>query len=64
MITQEQLRELADKWGEPDWTPKKRIPTCADCGANTVKPWHCWLKDDKFWKELHLCPKCGRKYGL
>jgi hypothetical protein len=61
MIDHEILARLAAKW-DIDWEPKYRRATCADCGQNVHKMWHCWFKAGGYFKEIHLCRKCYKKW--
>ena len=62
-VTQKELVRLANKW-KIDWKPKYRKATCANCGIEMTKMWHIWLDEGGYKKEIHLCKKCGEKYGL
>lgn len=65
MITQKQLKEIIEGWGEPDYEPKYRVPLCAGCGKRVYfRIWHIFLREYGFKREVHLCKKCGKKYGL
>jgi hypothetical protein len=59
-VPQETLRRLADKF-TPNFTQVRRMSTCAGCERRVVRPYHCWLMDGKYLKELHLCGRCWRR---
>lgn len=64
-VTQAELVELAQRW-EPAASaspPGRRLSRCAGCGRRTVRPWHIWLRDGGFRKELHVCNGCVRRRG-
>ena len=69
MITKEQIYELLDKWPvehQPVETikPEYRAPTCFCCSKFIRKAWHIHFQTENQHRELHLCKKCGRKYGM
>jgi RNase P subunit RPR2 len=64
MITQKQLQKLVDKW-DVNYKPSFRRPTCANCGRTLwFRMWHVFLKEFGNKREIHLCGKCGKKYGI
>lgn len=64
MITQKQLQKLVDKW-DVSYKPSFRNPTCADCGKTMYfRMWHVFLKEFGNKREIHLCKRCGRKWGI
>lgn len=61
---QQQMLDLANAH-EIVWEPEFRKPTCAGCDKEMPdKMWHVWLNAGIFRKELHLCWRCGERYGL
>jgi hypothetical protein len=56
------LRGLADLY---QTTPvqKFRRATCACCERPMIRMHHCWLTDDKYLKEIHLCKRCWGYYA-
>jgi hypothetical protein len=69
MITKKQIFELLDKWPvehayPDDIKPEYRAPTCFCCTKFIRKAWHIHYEMKDQHRELHLCAKCGRKYGL
>lgn len=62
---QTQLAALAESW-EPAAShspPARRLSRCAACGRRTIRPWHLWLHDGGFQKELHVCNRCVKARG-
>ena len=65
MITPKQIQKLIDKWGEPNYKPVFRRPSCASCGRTLYfRMWHIFHKDFGNKREIHLCGKCGKKWNL
>ena len=63
MITSKQILDLIASQSI-DYTPKYRRSMCTGCLRKGHKFWHIWLEDGGFKKEIHLCRKCGLKYGM
>jgi hypothetical protein len=64
-VTQDQLAALADSW-EPEASaspPARRRSGCAACGGRMWFPWHIWLHEGGYKKELHVCNRCVRRRG-
>jgi hypothetical protein len=65
MITPRQFDKLVSKWGEPSYKPTFRRPACASCGRTMYfRMWHIFSDKYGYKREIHLCGRCGRKYGL
>jgi len=62
-ITPEFVLSYLKKWPRT-WEPEYRIFVCGICERKIRKAWHCWVKAEGYNAELHLCNKCGKKYGL
>jgi len=57
------LLKVVEGWNIK-YKPEYRSYKCASCLEHIIKAWHIWF-DYKNWKcEVHLCKRCGRKYGL
>jgi hypothetical protein len=59
------LYERFDKSKPPEY----RGFRCGGCGKRVTKAWHVWvtagwMQSHPVKVEVHLCRKCGRKYGL
>ena len=63
MITSKQILDLIGQI-KIDYSPKYRRSLCTSCGKQGNKFWHIWLNDGGFMKEVHICRKCGEKYGM
>jgi len=64
MITPKQIQKLIDKW-PVSYKPSFRRPCCASCGKTLwFRMWHIFHKEFGNKREIHLCWKCGKKYGL
>ena len=63
-LTQKELQKLVNKW-PVYYEPKFRRPCCADCGKVLwFRMWHVFLREFGNRREIHLCGRCGRKWGL
>lgn len=62
---QAQLAALAESWepGASASPPARRLSKCAACARRMWFPWHFWLAEGGFKKELHVCNHCVRKRG-
>lgn len=68
MIYKWQIAQLLDKWPVEhapveSIKPEYRAPTCFCCAKFIRKAWHIHYKWKGNHRELHLCRKCGKKYG-
>ena len=59
-VSQLRLRRMADKY-TANFTQVRRMSTCAGCERRVVRPYHCWLTEGGYLKELHLCGRCWRR---
>jgi hypothetical protein len=63
LITSEQILEILA--GQTiDFTPQYRQSLCSVCLKPKNKFWHIWLVEGGYKKEIHICRKCGKAYGL
>jgi len=44
--------------------PEYRRYKCGNCLKEINKAWHIWFECEEFKCEVHLCKKCGKKFGL
>lgn len=63
MITQEELKKIVEPW-PVDYTPQYRRFTCAKCGCELDRAWHCHFVKYGVRREIHLCDGCGADYGM
>jgi len=63
MITKKQILEILGTQ-HIDFTPKYRRSLCSVCLTEHNKFWHIWLVGGGYKKEIHVCRKCGKKYGM
>jgi len=69
MITAQEIGKLLDKWPVEhapvrSIKPEYRRYTCFKCSRFMNKAWHIHYETNNQHRELHLCKKCGREYGL
>ena len=63
MINTQQILDILNSQ-EIDFTPKYRRSVCTVCLKEGNKFWHIWLNSHGWKKEVHVCKKCGLKYGM
>jgi RNase P subunit RPR2 len=63
MITEDQILEILATQ-KIYFIPKYRRSLCSACLKEGNKFWHIWLNKGGYKKEVHICRKCGEKYGM